>query len=348
LSQETHWDDQMILAALDGLERGTDPSASASRGDETAETLARLYTEVLGLIPYELAPAAPSALAKQRLMAVVTGAQERHPEGESRAGRIWAEERSALPDPSARPSLQDDTHRPVPVIAPPPVLPPPEEPILAPVPEPQPDVIQQPTSAVRRQPPRPMPLSARRSYGWPAALAAMLLLALGLSGWLYLQQADQRATIARLKQEARTAQQREAQATQKAERFEKEFTDLRTTLTLVTAPAALVGPLRPVGPLQPDARGALFVAADHQHWHLSIEGLKPSPGKVYQLWFVAEQGPPVSGGTFVVTGGERVELSSEAMPPDTKSAIITLEELGGVPAPKGPEVLRAAQMQQIL
>jgi hypothetical protein len=33
---------------------------------------------------------------------------ERHPEGESRAGRIWAGEPSALPDPSARPSLQDD------------------------------------------------------------------------------------------------------------------------------------------------------------------------------------------------------------------------------------------------
>jgi malonyl CoA-acyl carrier protein transacylase/NAD(P)-dependent dehydrogenase (short-subunit alcohol dehydrogenase family)/acyl carrier protein len=34
---------------------------------------------------------------------------EGHPEGEFRAGRIWAEERSALPDPSARPSLQDDS-----------------------------------------------------------------------------------------------------------------------------------------------------------------------------------------------------------------------------------------------
>src|SRR5919106_6119189 len=65
----------MILAALDGLERGTDPSAPASRGDETAETLARLYTEVLGLIPYELAPTAPSADAKQRLMAALTGVQ---------------------------------------------------------------------------------------------------------------------------------------------------------------------------------------------------------------------------------------------------------------------------------
>jgi acyl transferase domain-containing protein len=34
---------------------------------------------------------------------------EGHPEGESRAGRIWAGETSALPDPSARPSLQDDS-----------------------------------------------------------------------------------------------------------------------------------------------------------------------------------------------------------------------------------------------
>jgi hypothetical protein len=34
---------------------------------------------------------------------------EGHPEGEGRAGRIWAEETSALPDPSVRPSLQDDS-----------------------------------------------------------------------------------------------------------------------------------------------------------------------------------------------------------------------------------------------
>jgi serine/threonine-protein kinase len=34
---------------------------------------------------------------------------ERHPEGESRAGKIWAGEASALPDPSARSSLQDDS-----------------------------------------------------------------------------------------------------------------------------------------------------------------------------------------------------------------------------------------------
>jgi protocatechuate 3,4-dioxygenase beta subunit len=46
-----------------------------------------------------------------RVWAVAEGfavAEERHPEGESRAGRIWAGERSARPDPSARSSRQDD------------------------------------------------------------------------------------------------------------------------------------------------------------------------------------------------------------------------------------------------
>jgi aspartate racemase len=41
---------------------------------------------------------------------------ESHPEGEERAGRIWAGEPSAPPDPSARSSLQDDSGGPLPEI----------------------------------------------------------------------------------------------------------------------------------------------------------------------------------------------------------------------------------------
>jgi hypothetical protein len=208
-----------------------------------------------------------------------------------------------------------------------------------------------PLSGVRRLPPRPASLSAaRRPIGWQGALAAGIILALlGLSGWLFLQHADQAETVAHLQRALQDARQKEAQATQQAERFRSDYTQLRTTMTLVTAPAALVTPLRPVGKLQIDARGALFVAPDHQHWHLAIEGLKPvSPGKVYQLWFVAEQGPPVNGGTFLAIADERVEMSSEAMPAGTKSAMITLENAPGAPAPSGPEVLRAAPMFQVL
>jgi hypothetical protein len=337
VSQETHWEDQMIVAALEGLERGTDPGFSGNRSPgvrnpetaETAETLARLYTEVLGLIPFELEPAVPSADSRQRLLSAITGIGQP----------------AAVPAPApaeSAPSLEQLA----PTVAFPAFTPPPPQ---APLPVREEEAAE-PFAAVRRQPPRPVPLAARRSSAWPVALAAGLLLALGLSGWLYLQQTEQQATIARLRSEVREARQKEAQAAQEAERFRREFTTLRTTMTLVTAPAALVGPLRPVGTLQPDARGALFVAADHQHWHLSIEGLKPAPqGKVYQLWFVADQGPPVNGGTFVATANERVELTSEAMPPNAKSAMITLEPAGGGgQSPDGPEVLRAAEMVQIL
>lgn len=333
MSQETHWEDQMINAAVEALERGADPSAAEPRGDETAETLARLYIEVMGLIPYELTPAEPDPEARQRLFATITGRAARPAAAPAPAPALAPKPALAAPPPQVRPAEP----------------PAPAEPIFVQAPAPAP--AEPPVSGARRMPPRPVPLSAtRRPVSWLGALAAALIFALlGLSGWLYLQQAGQRETVARLEREAREAKQKEAQARQEAERFKNDYSQLRATMTLVTAPAALVNPLRPVGRLQPDARGALFVAADHQHWHLSIEGLKPSTrGKVYQLWFMPDQGPPVNGGTFLAKPDERVEMSSEAMPAGTRSAIITLEEAGGARLPTGPEVLRGAGMIQVL
>jgi hypothetical protein len=342
VSQETHWEDQMINAAVEALERGADPSAAAPRGDETAETLARLYSEVMGLIPYELAPAAPHPETKQRLLAAITGAAPA-----PRAAAPQPAPVASVPAPQGQGHQglqgQQGLQRPVAVPAPPPPAAPAAAPAELPAPE--------PVSGVRRLPPRPAPLSAaRRPLGWLGALAAGLVLALlGLSGWLYFQQVNQRETIVHLQRALEESRQKEALATQQADRFKNDYSQLRTTMTLVTAPAALVNPLRPMGRLQPDARGALFVAADHQHWHLSIEGLKPaSPGKVYQLWFMPDQGPPVNGGTFLAKADERVEMSSEAMPPGTRSAVITLEESGGARVPSGPEVLRGAGMIQVL
>ena len=341
VSQETHWEDQMINAAVEALERGADPSAAAPwpvETAETAETLARLYMEVLGLIPYELAPAAPHPETRQRLLAAVTAVS-----GASvRAAAPRPVVTPVPPPPSPPAPAQPPAPAPTPAVGPRAVEPLPAAPVPA---------AAGPLSGARRLPPRPAPLSpARRPLGWPGVLAAGVTLALlGLSGWLYLQHADQAETIAHLQRALTEARQKEAQATQQAERFRTDYTQLRTTMTLVTPPAALVCPLRPVGQLQRDARGALFVAADHQHWHLSIEGLKPpSPGKVYQLWFVPEQGPPVNGGTFLATADERIEMSSEAMPAGTKSAMVTLENAPAAPAPSGPEVLRAAPMFQVL
>ncbi len=60
-------EDRTILAALE------EPETGAGEATEADETLARLYTEVLGLIPYELEPAAPRPEVKARLLSVIRG-----------------------------------------------------------------------------------------------------------------------------------------------------------------------------------------------------------------------------------------------------------------------------------
>jgi len=71
-NEDASSEDLTILAAVESLERGTAPFR-APRGDEAAETLARLYTEALGLLPYGLEPVAPAPEIRKRLMALVQG-----------------------------------------------------------------------------------------------------------------------------------------------------------------------------------------------------------------------------------------------------------------------------------
>lgn len=291
---EASSEDRTILAAIEALERGSDASA-APRLDEAEETLARLYTEVLGLLPYDLEPVEPSAEARKRLMASIHG-DETQPAASALAAvppRSAAEARPPRPAPAA--------------------------PALAP--------------ARRRAPRR-----------WPLAVAATLcFLLLGLSAWLYLQLDRQRQTIARLQNELIAERNRAEEAVAQARSGQTTEQDVRANLALVTSRAVQVNPMRPAGatPLQPGARGVLFVAADHQHWYLSLEGLQPAePGKAYKLWFVAEEGT-VSAGSFTARPGAPVELSSETMPAGTTGALVTLESDPAADAPAGPEILRA-------
>jgi len=290
---ETSSEDRTILAAVESLEQGT-ASFRAPRGDEAAETLGRLYTEVLGLLPYDLEPVAPAPEVRERLMAAIHG-DETQPAG------------GAIP-----PALA----------AVPPRSPVEARPRSGPV---------APPAVLRRPAPR----------RWPLALAATLcFLLLGLSGWLYLQVGQQRRTIAQLQNELSAERNRTEEAAAAARRVEG---DLREKFALVTSRAVQVSPMRPSGPapLQPGARGVLFVAADHQHWYLSLEGLQPAEqGKTYKLWFVADQGT-VSAGSFTARPGAPVELSSKTMPAGTKGAMVTLETDPAAPAPAGPEILRA-------
>jgi hypothetical protein len=313
VNDSIHPEDLTILAAVEALKRGSDTAPGARRipgGTEAAETLARLYDEVLGLIPYELEPVEPSAGVKARLMAALQHEiPEKIQDARDPAPPTLAEPirlTSVPPAGAARPVSQQ-----MPVYR----------------------------SASLTPPPRRVVRPAR----WPLALAASLaLLFAGFSGVLYLQLGQQRDTIDALGHELDLERGRAASAV-------KDTLSMREKFALVTSPAVQASPMRPpaANPLQPAARGVLFVAADHQHWYLCLHDVAPAPeGKTYKLWFMAEGGP-VSGGVFTARPGEPVELSSKEMPAGIKAVKVTLEADPKATQPAGPEVLQAAGVYQL-
>jgi hypothetical protein len=321
VNDEAQAEDLTILAVL---ENGIDAPGGPARSDETAEMMARLYTEVLGLVPYELAPVVPAASVKAGLMARLT---------------------------SETASDSGDETRPAPVI--PVSAAAAAEPVRASAPAP---AVPLRASQEMRIPPRMAAGAASRpsrQRRWPLALAAMLAFAmLGLSLWLYSQVGAQNATIASLRHELSRERSRSEGAIAKVRQLENDGLDLREKFSLVTSPAVLVSTMRPVTrpgqpAAQPDARGVLFVAADHQHWYMTLRGLQPVPaGQAYKLWFVADTGA-VSAGSFSAQPGAPIELSSQHMPAGTKGVLVTLEADAQAPAPSGPEILRAAAFYEI-
>lgn len=295
-------EDRTILAALESLER--EQPVVSGEASETAETLTRLYVEVLGLVPSALEPVAPRPEVKARLLSTI------------RPAPLEDDEIFPLPLPAkAVPAADPRTSTSRPVIS--------REPFTA---------------------PRAGMAQSRRSI-WPMALAASLIVALGgLSGWLLTEQTRLQGTIADLQGELAVERLRSEQAMVEVRTATER---MRENFQLVTTPAVTVSPLRPVGEEARTARGLLFVAADHQHWYLALHDCPPAgPGRDYQLWWVTDGGT-YSGGTFDTREGEKIELYSKTMPDDTRDVMITLETEGGVRAPTGPEVLRAAGIYQL-
>ena len=341
MSEELTPEDLALLAALAALqpEAGAPPSPAAPSpaahpaqepgqpappGDGAeAETLTRLYHEVLGLMPFALAPASPPPEVRSRLMARLAGPE------------LAGQEPAAAPSPTAAPAIAAPATL---AAAAPSVA---SAPVVAPA----------PANAAGRQD-RFAPASRSRSASvpgrsgaprWLSALAAALILALlGTCGWLLNDLRERRGAIVRLAAQRDAALRHAGEAEARLGRLTTQVGSLRDSFSVMTSPAVEVCNLRAATPEQADARGMLFVAADHQHWAMSLRGLRPpAGGKVYQLWFVADQGP-VSGGTFAAQPGEPVELGSDRMPAGTKAVRITLENIPGSPAPGGPDVLRNA------
>lgn len=337
-----HPEDRTILAAVEALKRDSEDSGVLPRADlddTTEETRARLYTEVLGLIPYGLEPVEPSAGLRARLMAAVQGVE---------AGALPKIEDAREPAP---PTLAE----PIRLTSVPPAQPVRSGNLPTPAPfRPVPPAggAVRPASQEYRRPPSltPPPRRVVRPARWPLALAASLaLLFAGFTGFLFLQLKQQRSTIDALGQQLDLERGRAASAIKQARQSAADSLSMRDKFALITSPAVQASPMRPPAgsPLQPAARGVLFVASDHQHWYLCLHGVEPAPaGKMYKLWFMAEGGP-VSGGVFTARPGEPVELSSKEMPAGIKAVKVTLEADPQTPKPAGPEVLQAAGVYQL-
>ncbi len=317
MTNDERHEDELIDEALAALER--DPTAPAEPRAETprgadAETLVRLYTEVLGLVAYDAPPLAPAPALREKVLALVRGDETMEVEPE----KPQAAERQAPPVPFPAGAT----------------------------------LFGQPleTPQSQRHPAATAAPYGRPACRWPLALAASVALAcLGLSAWLWLGLQEQRAEIDRLR--AERARLQEQVAALESEGGGEELAALRERLGLVTSPAVEVMPLRPVeeeAAAPPRSRGVLYVAADHQHWFLSVDGLPPAGSeRDYQLWFIAD-GKPVPAGTFDLEPGASASLSAPTMPAGTELAAITVEPAGGAPQPTGPMVLKSAEPLKIL
>ncbi len=308
-------EDQAILEALDAFAMGEGSTAGSAD-----EALRRLYVEVLGLLPASLDRQAPDDRVWQRLAA----------ELDFPAAMATTSEASATL-PGERPVAVAES---APVSLSEPIAP-------VAIPSDAPAAPRATTVPFATAGPSLAPRTAMRRHSrWPLALAATLAFALaGLSLYLLRNLDEQSEQVATLYVKLAAAEREAADLRQ----ARGKLADVEEKYTLVTDPGVSINRLAPAsdpgGQLQPDARGILFVAADHSHWVLSLSNLHPTEaGQGYQLWFMGDSAA-VSGGTFTARPGEVVKLSAESMPAGTKAILITLEPAAGSPLPSGPKVL---------
>lgn len=94
---------------------------------------------------------------------------------------------------------------------------------------------------------------------------------------------------------------------------------------------------------QASGSGTVLIANDHTFVRLTISGLpQPAPGQVYQLWLLGRTAP-ISAGTFSANpdGSGQFELNGLAWSPEYNGIAITIEPIGGNPAPTSDIVAKA-------
>lgn len=296
-----------VLAEL-GRAPGSDDTRVIAGEDEVEDVLRRLDLEAVGLLAFALEPVAPRPETRDVLFARLAAEDTQEVAPVGEAGEGAAAPRAAELPPAA-------AARPAPAT-----------------------VVAFPAQSAAKR---------RRSFA-PALAALFAFAAIGLglaAAWLDSELRAERARAARL---ASDLSRVESERATEVAALRGEVEELERRHRFASGPAAVVFPLRPPsGSPQPAARGKLWVAGDRRQWQLDVAGLAPPPeGKEYQVWFMVDD-VPLSGGCFKVREGRTGGRADSRIPSGVSAVAITLERIGGAPAPTSPQLLAADQAVEL-
>jgi hypothetical protein len=174
-----------------------------------------------------------------------------------------------------------------------------------------------------------VPADAARGAGWWLAIVAIFFLAL----WIWREAGIR---VAREEVRSERAEVIELKDAGSALREQKE--KLADELAVISAPGVKIIALAG-GPAAPSATGRLYVDAPaHRAVLVATDLAKSGTDSDYELWLYGSDGAPRSGGLFDVTTSHTT-IGAGNVPPDLKSATVTLEKNGGAAQPGTTVVL---------
>ncbi len=168
-------------------------------------------------------------------------------------------------------------------------------------------------------------------YRWLAAAAALVAAVTSVMAWQYREDAAR----ARIEQQA-TEQQLRSLEQQIAQLQAGVSTAAQTRSVLAARDMARIELLGQ--PPAPGATGRVFWSPTHGLVFAATNLPELPPGRVYQLWVVADA--PISAGIGQPTGGGELSVvSTPTAPARPKAFALTIEPEGGSPAPTSPMFL---------
>lgn len=306
----------------------SDGTAEAGVG-EVDETLRRLYSETLGLLAYEAEPIAPSAGAKDRLLAALANAGDAGdaPVAEPAATTDDDEDSSVVVTFGAR-----GEGEPAASVA---------------------SIASEPAPAAA-----PAPVHAWAH--WASLLAAIFaVMAVGLAVFLWRELDRSRESLARLEQEQQQLVAQLSAETQAQRLLAAQSGRLGNLVSVVSTPGVEICPMRPVGdsPLAPGSFAVLYMPPGQESWYLVVSNLKPAAQGVYKVWLTTADGIVPAGAIDMsdqVDGRVTVRIppgvleDGDVLGGRMRSATVTLEPAAGAEAPSGPTVLFGNTKMQVL